>query len=163
MRLSELTCVGLAMVLTMVCGASAGAEDSRPSQNVLNEMGLGGLAVMSDEEAMKVRGHGFKQASSVSVFGNSFATFDTPVGTSHSENGYASDGKHFAFGKNYSEAGIQFEITGGLNGGSSDLSRNVSRWGSKLRDRLGGGNNGGVTIGVTVKVFGGGFSAGGAL
>jgi hypothetical protein len=162
MKLRELQWVGLATVLTTVFAAAVVADGSRPSQRVLNEMGLGGLAVMSDDEAMNVRGHGFKLASSVNVFGNSFATFDTPLGTSHSENGYAAEGNHFAFGKNYSEAGIKANI--GNAGGDQNPRPNSSRRGgtSKVGGRIGAGSLG-IPSGVTIKVFAGGYSVGAAL
>ena len=66
------------------------------TERVLSEMGLGGLDIMTDAQALTVRGHGFMNGSSARVFGNSFATFDTPSGTSHSENGYAAEGRRHA-------------------------------------------------------------------
>jgi hypothetical protein len=95
----------LAMIILAGFGRVAAAEGDKPSRQALAKMGLGGLVVMSDEEAMSIRGQGFKGHSSVSVFGNSFATIETKNGAAHSENGYAVSGKHFAKGANGSHAG----------------------------------------------------------
>jgi len=108
--------IGVAMAAAAV--QSAIAEGQRPSQSTLSAMGLGGMAVMSDEDAMSVRGRGYMGGggSSASAFGNSFATFSSPFGTAHSENGYQADGKKFAAGKNYSEAGVALTIDRGRGG-----------------------------------------------
>jgi hypothetical protein len=121
----ELTWFGLAVMLAAVVNQAACAEGGRPSHETLREMGLGGLTIMSDAEAIAIRGHGFRggngmngthRGSFVAVAGNSFATFDTPFGTSHSENQYAAEGEHKAFGKNHSEAGLAIKIGVGRNG-----------------------------------------------
>ena len=169
MKLLELRWISLALGMTAVFAASADADGSRPGQRVLSEMGLGGLAVMSDEEALSVRGRGFKLASSVDAFGNGFATIDTPLGTSHSENGYASEGQHIAFGKNRSEAGVELSISG-LGGLGNGIGLNAGRAGARRggqagnggRPGGGGGNNGGIPR-VTIKLFGGGYSIAGAF
>jgi hypothetical protein len=165
MRTYELKWVIAGTLVAMNFNAVAIAEDSRPSQGVLNAMGLGGLTVITDDEALSVRGHGFKQGSLVNAFGNSFATIDTPLGTSHSENGYASDGQHIAFGKNRSEAGIELSIGGLGNGLGLAAGRAGARWGRNVgRGGLpgGGGNNGGLPR-VTIKLFGGGYSVAGGF
>jgi hypothetical protein len=90
------------------------------SPNTLADMGLSGLSVMSDSDALAIRGKGFggchlcgprKESSSV-AFGNSFATIsldcpDCAEGTAHSENGYAAEGSFAASGDNFSEAGAE--------------------------------------------------------
>lgn len=154
--------VGLAVVLTVVPGIRAHAAGGRPSDSVLNAMGLGGLTVISDDDAMSIRGHGYKQSSSVVVFGNSFATIDSPHGTAHSENGYAADGKHFAAGGNHSEAGIVVKTGGGGHGGGNPWGQNGRRWGRGKNGgmNMGGGQNGGSSAGKTIKVFAGGYSFG---
>jgi hypothetical protein len=93
------------------------------SSGTLAEMGLAGLTVMSDSDALAIRGKGFcrlcghrssVEPSSV-AFGNSFATISLgdacpecgPDGTSHSENGYAAEGPFAASGENFSEAGAE--------------------------------------------------------
>jgi hypothetical protein len=156
----------------MLCTTHAIADGSRPSQAALMEMGLGGLAVMSDEEALRIRGNGF-MGSSVDVFGNSFATFDAPSGTSHSENGYAAEGRHFAFGANFSTAGVLNGRDGGQMNGGMNISGQSSRWigarrggNGRVVDRPGGGRPGGGNLPGNITataVFAGGFSVGAAL
>jgi hypothetical protein len=165
MRSIELRWIGSALVLTLVVAGSARAQGSRPSQAVLKEMGLGGLTILSDEAAMVVRGRGF-MGSSANAFGNSFATFDTPLGTSHSENGYAAEGEHVAFGANYSEAGVGLTIGGGQNGGGMRATGQRNRWSGRV-GRPGGGMPGGRNQVArpnvaAIKVFAGGFSVAGA-
>ena len=95
------------------------AADGRPSQQTLAAMGLGGMTILSDEEATSVRGFGWKGGngghggSHVAVSGNSFADIDTPFGNAHSENAYAAEGKHFATGANGSHAGVEIKFSGG--------------------------------------------------
>jgi hypothetical protein len=102
--------LGMAIAMTAMLG-QARAEHSRPSQETLKQMGLGGMVVMSDADAARVRGQGYqpkKSHSSVRVWGNSFATINGKNGSggAHSENGYAVQGKHFAAGVNGSVAGV---------------------------------------------------------
>jgi hypothetical protein len=141
------------------------AEETQPTERVLSEMGLSGLDIMTDAQALTVRGHGFMNGSSARVFGNSFATFDTPSGTSHSENGYAAERRHIAFGANFSVAGNRTISTGGENGSGAVLRGNAVRrgglrWGGNTRLN---GLHGGGNANVTTKVFAGGFSIAGAL
>jgi hypothetical protein len=135
-------------MIAMVC-QSAAANDGRPSRDTLADIGLGGMVVMSDEDAMAVRGMGFKGGSSVRVWGNSFATINTKGGSAHSENGYAVSGKHFAAGGNLSFAGAEFKSSNGKGGHSYKPSRGGM-----------GGYGGGHTTVKSVKVFAGGFSFG---
>jgi hypothetical protein len=98
---------------------------------MLAEMGLSDLSIMSDSDALAVRGKGFAGGSQngscrlcgprakkepwSSAFGNSFATITLgdacpdcgPDGTAHSENGYAAEGPYAASGENFSEAGAE--------------------------------------------------------
>ena len=98
---------GVAIAVAAVAGQSVRADESRPSQQTLNQMGLGRMVVMSDADASSVRGQGFKPSrSSVRVFGTSFATISGKNGGAHSENGYLVTGKHFAAGANGSVAGV---------------------------------------------------------
>jgi len=57
---------GLAVALVAFCPALASAEDGQPSQATLQAMGLSGMQVMSDAEAMSVRGQGFTFAGGLS-------------------------------------------------------------------------------------------------
>jgi hypothetical protein len=93
-------------------GQVAHALDGQPSKSALQEMGLGGLSVMSDDEALAVRGLGFSSGSLAQASGNSFATINTPFGSAHSENAYASQGKHKAGGDNFSFAGFAVTTKG---------------------------------------------------
>ena len=71
-------------------------------------MGLGGLTIMSDDEALAVRGLGFRSGgSSAQASGDSFATINTPMGLAHSENGFNASGKHEASGDDFSFAGTE--------------------------------------------------------
>ena len=164
MKMRKLGCCALALGLAVVVNQAAWAQNQRPSQRTLDAMGLGGLAVMSDEEAMSVRGHGFMGGSSAAVFGNSFATFTSPLGTSHSENGYAAEGNKFAFGKNFSEAGLEVRVTHGKKGGRHGGGMNGGKvWrpkhGGNMGGHPGGGRHGGKTSSFSVRVFAGGFSS----
>jgi len=67
------------------------------------QMGLSGMAIMSDNESMDVRGMGYGSGpsgySSAKASGNSFATINLgPLGGAHSENSYSSSGKNVAGG-----------------------------------------------------------------
>jgi len=111
-----------ALVAALVCaaGSTASAAGSIPS-GTLDGMGLSGLTVMTDSDALSIRGKGFsggfrkgcKTCGSrakkpwSSAFGNSFATIDIEDGGAHSENGYAAEGAYAASGENFSEAGSQ--------------------------------------------------------
>jgi hypothetical protein len=103
--------IGLGVVIAIgsvgaMVSQVAHAESGRPSRQALDAMGLGSLVVMSDDEALAVRGEGFRGGSSVKVFGNSFATINGKNGGAHSENGYFAEGKHAAKGSNFSFAGV---------------------------------------------------------
>jgi hypothetical protein len=101
------------------------------SSSMLAEMGLSGLSVISDSEALAIRGKGFaggtqnghcrlcgpraKKEPWSAAFGNSFADIRLgdacpdcgPDGEAHSENGYAAEGPYAASGENFSEAGAE--------------------------------------------------------
>jgi hypothetical protein len=177
MKVRNLRWLGLAVAVVAVLNQTAWAEGNRPSDNTLSAMGLGGLAVMSDDEAMNVRGLGYQGngGSSAAVFGNSFATFTTPFGTAHSENGYAAEGKKFAKGNNFSEAGVELRVTqskngrkhggmgGGKPGGGYGGGMNNGGWrgkpGGGMGGHHGGGHKPGRTTSISVRVFAGGFSS----
>jgi hypothetical protein len=141
----------------LLCAAASTAEAANGiSTSTLAEMGLSGLSVMSDSDALAIRGKGFfgcrlcghrssVEPSSV-AFGNSFATISLadacpdcgPEGTSHSENGYAAEGPFAASGDNFSEAGV--EVT-------------------QIETTVIGGNTQSITTTVKARVFAGGFSS----
>jgi hypothetical protein len=155
--------IGLAIAVSAMVCQLAHAEGGRPSRLALEQMGLGSLVVMSDDEAMSVRGHGFHGGSSVVVWGNSIAAVDTRHGGAMSENGYILHGKHFAAGKNLSFAG-KIEISSGPHGGpGGDMGG--GNWGGDTGGGYPGGMPGGhpgggkPNIKATI-VFAGGFSSG---
>ena len=128
MGLGVVMVVGAAMLLA---SPAARAEGGRPSRQALEAMGLGSLVVMSDDEAMAVRGQGFMGGvqSYVRVTGSSFATFNGPNGDgSHSENSYFAEGKHDAKGSNFSFAGVADIWIGGSKKGGGDYGGMKPGW-----------------------------------
>jgi hypothetical protein len=157
MNVGKWGCMGLAAAVALMGSVAQAAED-RPSQALLEQMGLSGMTVMSDAAAMEVRGRGYQGGggSSVRVFGNSFATINTKNGSAHSENGYAAQGKHFAAGANGSVAGVIHISSGRKSGGGGYGKPQPKTYGG----RPGGmGGGGGVNVRSTI-VFAGGFSVG---
>jgi hypothetical protein len=140
--------VGLGILLGAVSLANvARAEHGRPSRAALEAMGLGSMTVMSDEEAMSVRGQGYQGGGSkgiqsyVRVTGSSFATYDGGGGSgSHSENSYFAEGNHKAKGSNSSYAGVADIWVG--SGGHKPGGNGGGGYG-KPRGSNGGGYGGG--------------------
>lgn len=116
------------LVAALVCVAATAANAANAiSSSTLDEMGLSALTVMSDSDALAIRGKGFTGGGNGSryckdcgprgkapwskAYGNSFATInvedckDCVSGGAHSENGYMAEGPYAASGTNYSEAG----------------------------------------------------------
>jgi len=100
--------------------AGSAFADQGISTSTLNEMGLTGLTVVSDHDALAIRGMGFrgglhskcdscgargKKAPYSRVSGSSWASIGVEDGGSHSENAYFAEGPYAASGENYSEAG----------------------------------------------------------
>jgi hypothetical protein len=105
----------LCLVLVAMMGASqALAANGLPSQADLAAMGLSGIEVMTDSEALAVRGLGF---NGTSAYGHSFAFVSSQGSSAGSVNGYKAKGKHFSAGRNESEAELEIEVSGGHNGG----------------------------------------------
>lgn len=102
-----------AMACAMTAILASMSAASRPSQEVLGEMGLEGMTVMSDSEGLEVRGFGY---SPVSASGYGWASVRLKGGSAGSVNKYSSKGKHSAWGSNESEAGVI--VTGGGSHGS---------------------------------------------
>jgi hypothetical protein len=155
--------MGLAITLVAMASQTVLANEGRPSQQTLADMGLSGLIVVSDEEALSIRGHGYNGSkSSVRVFGNSFATFNTPGGTAHSENGYTAEGKHFAAGANNSHAGVKITTSTGTGNGGHGGKPGGGYGGGRPGGGYGGGGygggHGGSTKTLSIKVFAGGSS-----
>lgn len=176
----------LSVAAALAACHSASAHDGRPSAGALQQMGLGGMAVMSDDESMDVRGMGYGSGpsgySSAKASGNSFATINLgPLGGAHSENSYSSSGKNKAGGDNFSFAGVSISSTsnsgghkppkggnggygnkppmggnGGYGGNGPPMGGNGGNGGY---GGMGGGMGGGTkTTTVTFTVFAGGFS-----
>ncbi|HEY4234030.1 MAG TPA: hypothetical protein VGM76_11425 [Lacipirellulaceae bacterium] len=121
------------LVAALVCVAGSAKAANGIASSTLGQMGLTGLSVMSDSDAMAIRGLGFTGVShsmgsggccgprgsaspSATAAGNGFATMNvdtgnnacptcTQSGSSHSENSYSAHGPYSASGDNYSEAG----------------------------------------------------------
>jgi hypothetical protein len=93
--------LALAMVAGLNC-ASMAAEQMSPQ--VLADMGLGAMVVVSDSEAMSVRGFGY---SPVRVAGLGWASVKFKGASAGSTNSYQASGKHKAWGSNESEAGVK--------------------------------------------------------
>jgi hypothetical protein len=138
---------GFAIAVVALLARVTSASDGRPSRDSLAEMGLSGLVVLTDGDAMAIRGQGFKPSSSARAWGNSFATINTKGGSASSENGYAANGKHYASGNNLSFAGAIFTTSGGKGD-----------WGKPGRNGMGGKPGGHTTV-KSVIVFAGGFSS----
>ena len=109
------------LVATLVCVAvSTARADDGIASGKLADMGLSSLSMMSELDALAVRGKGFtgcdwcnprpRKPPSSAAFGNSFATVAVcdgcGTGDAHSENGYAAEGTYGAGGTNASEAGF---------------------------------------------------------
>ncbi len=110
----------LSMAAVLVCLAGSARADEGISARTLSDMGLSGLTVVSDHDALAIRGMGFtggmhsKGCSKCGprgttspysrATGSSFATMNVKDGGSHSENSYFAEGPYAASGANYSEA-----------------------------------------------------------
>ncbi len=108
-----------ALVAALVCvgGSVAFADNGTPSSSSLSEMGLSGLEVMSDGDALAIRGKGYNgyrvrpyRPSGASkpwsaAYGNSWANVGHRGAGAGTTNGYAAEGKYAASGENFSEAG----------------------------------------------------------
>lgn len=157
MRLRNGSVLGVVIALCAMLSQSAQAESGRPSRQTLAQMGLGSLVVMSDNDALAVRGQGYKHGSYVRVSGSSWATIGNPSAGSHSEDSYFADGKHVAKGSSSSYAGVAHIWIGGKPGGHQD----GGGYGGQPRsgDYGGGGHGVPVKIHATVYFSGGHSSA----
>lgn len=110
----------LSLAAVLVCFAASARADEGISASTLSEMGLAGLNVVSDHDALAIRGMGFrggdhckscgargKKSPYSRVSGNSFATIETKDGAAHTENAYFAEGPYGASGENLSEAGSE--------------------------------------------------------
>jgi hypothetical protein len=98
----------------LVCVAASSVRADNLSSDTLSAMGLSGLQVMSDSDAISIRGMGFvapkpkhKVSPSASAQGASFAFIGTGgkiLAGAGSVNSYSAKGKYEASGSNFSEA-----------------------------------------------------------
>jgi hypothetical protein len=112
----------LSLVAAALFCVAGSAKAEGISENTLADMGLSGIGVMSDADAMSVRGFGYsghgkmgkgckncgprgKKSPYSRAFGSSFANIETKDGDAHTENGYFAEGPYGASGDNLSEAG----------------------------------------------------------
>src|SRR5262245_30854136 len=113
------------VVAALVCVAGSARADQGISSSTLDKMGLSGMTVVSDHDAMSIRGMGFSNPNRhghsgcktcgprgsasphAMSFGNSAASISVPGGGAHSENGYLASGPYEADGTNFSEAGSE--------------------------------------------------------
>ena len=104
-----------ALALAVVLSGSALAEDSAISSATLSDMGLGGIELMSDADAMAVRGHGYVMAGgksnssiniSLSLGGYGNLNFDTDT-TDH----FKAKGRYLAGGEHISESLFEGELS----------------------------------------------------
>jgi hypothetical protein len=120
------------LVAALVCVAGSAKAANGISSSTLGQMGLTGLSVMSDSDALAIRGLGFtgvdhsinssccgprgSASPSTMVSGNSSATIHTGTGSdmcptctqtgdASSTNAYTASGPYSSSGSNYSEAG----------------------------------------------------------
>jgi hypothetical protein len=99
MRFFALACALVAAMVTI-------SKADQPNQQVLSDMGLGSLVVMSDSDALSVRGMGY---APVKAYGSSWASISGKGGSAGSKNSYSATGKHAAWGEANSEAGIEIK------------------------------------------------------
>ncbi len=95
-------CLALALAMTALMVSNSQAD--QPNQQVLSDMGLGNLVVVSDSDALSVRGMGWRGAK---AYGASWASISGKGGTAGTKNAYSAKGKHKAWGATESEAGIE--------------------------------------------------------
>ncbi len=118
MNTRKLWWFGVVAVLTWSFGYVARAAEQPIGEGTLAEMGLGGLVLLSDEDASSVRGLGYNGRGGAAVYGHSWANVSSSYGSAGSENGYRARGRHSAKGANLSFAGVVEIRSSGGNGGS---------------------------------------------
>ena len=163
--MKQLLTIAVATSMIVALAGVAQADYGMPSQETLQAMGLSGIQVMSDREAMDVRGFGYrssrKHKKSVAIaFGISYAAV-------HGKHAKAHDKKK-AFAKSDEEA---FVATGSIAGivhvkkrkkgkrGDQPMPWGDMKRGPKKGNNSGGGYNGGGRKGDGHK--GGGYNGGG--
>jgi len=105
-------------LLLIVVASPVRAEQGLPSQSLLSDMGLTGIVVMSDADAMAIRGFGYSGYGNggygnngydnkmATAYGYSYAKIQGHGASAYSENGYNASSRRHASGYNNSFAGI---------------------------------------------------------
>jgi hypothetical protein len=122
----------LTAAAVMFCIATSRVQAEAPSSDTLSVMGLSSLQMMSDADAMEVRGMGYEprrpsrrghsqksKGPSSSAWGKSKASIDGHTAEADTENGYKAYGRYGAAGSNFSEATkiwTEVETTTGIDG-----------------------------------------------
>jgi hypothetical protein len=107
--MKKLSIILPAVALMIALSGSAMADNGAISSAKLNAMGLGGIELMSDADAMQIRGQGFSLA-----FGISYATISGRGASAGTLDGYLAKGRFMAMGEHYSEAGTSMTETNKL-------------------------------------------------
>ncbi len=154
----------LAACLLVAFVGIAQAENGMPSQSTLRAMGLSGMQVMNDREAMNVRGMGYSSHGSTAIaFGISYAHAGGYDASAGSLDGFFAKGKYYAGGSHGSIAGkvvITYGGGGGFGGGGGGFGGGGDYSAPSSTNGGGGGGGhggGGPQIRATI-VFAGGFA-----
>ncbi len=151
MRILTVALVAISMV---TLAGVAQADQSRPSQSTLSAMGLSGMQVMSDSQALEVRGMGYYQPynkKGVAIaYGKSYAHVQGKGASAGSKDGFYAEGRHVAGGKHGSKAKIVIVVKKGKRHGGGGPQPYAGGGG-------GGGHKGGKKV-KSVTVYAGGYS-----
>ncbi len=146
----------LSVGLLATLAGSAHAEQGLPSQAMLSAMGLSGIQVMSDSEALTIRGLGYGGHSVAIAYGKSYANVGGYGAKAGSKDGFFAKGKYSAKGKHGSYAG-KIIIT--KKGGRPKHGGGGGNWGGGGGNWGGGGHGGPKVVKVKkVFVFAGGYA-----
>ena len=97
-----------AIAVLIIMASSIQAEQGLPSQSMLSDLGLSSIAVMSDVEAMAIRGSGYQSHYKpvATAYGHSFAGVRGYGAKAYSKDGGYASGPNEAFNIHGSIAGI---------------------------------------------------------
>lgn len=109
MRNFMVVCAACALVALVASVATA--DNGMPSASKMQQMGLSSATVVSDAQAMNVRGMGYFGKSRASAWGRSTIVLYSPGEVVVADNGYDASGQHVAAGVNGSVAG---DVAGGF-------------------------------------------------
>ena len=111
--MTKLFAIVPALALVVALSGSALAENGTVGTTTLQDMGLAGLEIMSDESAMEIRGKGYQGGNHQphvkkpwsAAYGSSFAGIAYEGAEAGTLDGFAAEGKYMAAGEHFSEAG----------------------------------------------------------